>query len=434
MASSEAQNIGKPWNNATYNWLIGITPDGNTAILSGKYNHDGSPGGQGVSISERTFDGWTIPKPVTITNYKNTANMSDWFLSNDKRVLLQSSSRQKAKPENITNMDIFVSIHQGNNVFSEPVNLGPTINTKKFEAAPFLAADGVTLYFSSDGHGGLGDNDIFMTKRLDDTWTNWSEPVNVGAPINSEDYDSDFTISAQGDYAYLARYVDTYGEADVFRVKLSKEARPNPVVLISGRVLNKKTDQPIGAEIIYEQLPEGTEIGRAASSPKDGTYKIILPYGKRYGFRAGAKGYYAITENLDVSDLTEYREIERDLYLAPIEVGQTVRLNNIFFESGKSTLLPESFPELNRVVTMMQGSSDMQIELSGHTDNVGSDAANLTLSQNRAQAVVDYLGSKGIQATRLVAKGYGESDPVATNDSDQGRAKNRRVEFKVLKK
>ena len=428
---SEAKHLGRPLNNRTYNWLFSMTADGRKLFVAGKYTDLGEPNGQGVSVSERRLGKLQMPKDIEVVDFLNKNDYADYYISTDEQILLMAVERNDSRGD----LDLYVSKRLGDRKYGKPISLGKTINTRKTEGAPFLASDGVTLYFSSDGiPNGQGDTDIWMSKRLDDTWTNWSEPQNLGAPINSSDYDSDFSISAQGDYAYLVRYEDTYGEGDVFRIPLKKSLRPNPVALIRGRVLNAETKEPIGADIIYELLPEGSEVGSAASHETSGEYQIILPYGKNYGFMGRASGYYPVTENLDLTNLTAYEEIERDLYLAPVKVGQTIRLNNIFFEFGKATLLAESYPELKRVADLLNGNSSIKIELSGHTDNVGSDAANQQLSQDRAQSCVDYLGSLGIEGSRVVVKGYGETQPVATNDTDEGRALNRRVEFKVLEK
>ena len=181
-------------------------------------------------------------------------------------------------------------------------------------------------------------------------------------------------------------------------------------------------------------LASGEELGIARSEPETGSYQIILPYGKNYGFLALAQGFISVSDNLDLTEVAEYKEIQKDLYLAPVEVGEIVRLNNIFFDYDKATLRPESFPELDRVVEFLKTNPKVVIELSGHTDDRGSDNYNLNLSQNRAKTVVDYVISKGIDKSRLVAKGYGKSKPVATNETEEGRQLNRRVEFEILKK
>ena len=206
-----------------------------------------------------------------------------------------------------------------------------------------------------------------------------------------------------------------------------------PVVLISGKVVNERNMQPVEARIVWELLPEGKEVGIARSDPNNGNYKIVLPHGKKYGYMALAEGYYSITKYLDLTNLEQYTEVdEQNLYLAPVMESQVARLNNIFFKDGSDELLPESLCELDRFVSFLKVNKKIVVEIAAHTDNVGDDKKNMELSQLRAQKVVDYCISKGIKKERLVAKGYGETQPIAFNGDEEGRAMNRRIEFKVL--
>jgi outer membrane protein OmpA-like peptidoglycan-associated protein len=307
--------------------------------------------------------------------------------------------------------------------------------------SPFIASDGVTLYFSSDRPGGLGENDIWMSKRLDESWQKWSDPVNLGSPINTTGSEAFFTLDAGGEYAYLTSSDGAYGASDIVRVKLLEREKPDPVVLVSGNVYNSKTKQPLSASLIYETLPDGTEVGNGISNPVDGSFKIVLPYDKNYSIRASAEKYFAISENLNLDSLIKlgYKEIHKDLYLTPIEIGQVFRLNNVFFDFDKYDLRPESNTELNRVILFLNEYPNIEIEMSAHTDSKGSDEYNLTLSANRAKSVMDYIISKGISKSRIVSKGYGETKPVADNanadgtDNPEGRQLNRRVEFTIMK-
>jgi len=199
-------------------------------------------------------------------------------------------------------------------------------------------------------------------------------------------------------------------------------------------VLDIKTNQPIEAKIYYEMLPSGIEQGIARTNPSTGDYKITLPKGRKYGVRAEADGYLSVNDFIDATDLSRYKEIERNLYLVPIEVGETIKLNNIFFDSGKFELKQESYPELQRVVTFLKENPDITIQISGHTDNVNTDEYNLKLSENRAKAVHTFLIQNNISASRVTYKGYGESNPVETNDTEEGRQLNRRVEFTITGK
>ncbi len=206
-----------------------------------------------------------------------------------------------------------------------------------------------------------------------------------------------------------------------------------PVFLIYGKVVNERNMEPVEARIVWELLPEGKEVGIARSDPNNGNYKIVLPHGKKYGYMALAEGYYSITKFLDLTNLEQYTEIdEQNLYLAPVMESQVARLNNVFFKDDTDELLPESICELDRFVSFLKINKKITVEIGAHTDNVGSSQKNMELSQRRAQKVVDYCISKGIKKERLIAKGYGDTQPIAFNRDEEGRAMNRRIEFKVL--
>ncbi|MBP9688195.1 MAG: OmpA family protein, partial [Bacteroidia bacterium] len=281
---------------------------------------------------------------------------------------------------------------------------------------------------------GFGKNDIYLTRRLDDTWTNWSEPINLGPQINTEEWDGYYTIPASGHVAYMVSYKNTLGKADIVEIKLNQQSKPNPVVLINGKVLSADTKEPIEVEIIYEELPSGNEAGKTSFWSKSGDFKIVLPYGKNYGISARAAGYIPVSVNIDLTKPGAYKEIKQNLTMVPIKTGQIVRLNNIFFDLYSAVLKDESMPELNRLVSLMKDNKDMSIEIAGHTDATGSDEENLLLSEKRAASVRAYLISKGIKEARLFSIGYGETQPIADNNNDIDSQLNRRVEFKILKK
>lgn len=431
---SPAQNIGRPLNDGNANGITGVSPDGNTLLLINQYNAKG-PVQNGASISKRTKDGWSFPEKVEIEGHINKNPYADYFLANSGKVLLMAIEDQQSYGD----QDIYVSFIKKDDSWTTPLNLGAIINTTKAEFSPFLAADNKTLYFASEGHPGFGGSDIFYTKRLDDSWQNWTTPKNLGKSINTPLWDAYYAIDAAGDFAY---FVSNSGSAtdlknnskDIYKIALTSEFKPEPVVLVSGKVFNDKTKLPISADIVFETLPSGTEQGRAISNPSDGSYKIVLPRGNNYGFMAKAKGYIAVNENLDLTAIESYEEIERDLYLVPIEVGAVVKLNNIFFERSKATLLEESYPELKRLLEFMQENPTVDIELGGHTDNQGLAHLNLALSKSRVETVKAYLINKGISGKRIEAKPYGGIKPIASNASEVTRALNRRVEVTILKK
>lgn len=431
---SEAKHMGYPLNTTHYNAVYWVSPDKNRILIRGAFN-EGAYITKGVSMSYLDKDGdWTLPQALYIRNYEkyDRGRQSGATMAHDGKTLLLYMTPEKASPYN----DIYVSFLQPDGSWSEPKSIGKKINLPDYdETTPYMAADGVTMYFSSDRPGGLGDNDIWMTKRLDKTWLKWSDPVNLGSPINTPDWDAFFTLDAGGEYAYLTTNLDTYGESDIVRVNLMEKEKPDPVVLVSGNVYNAKTKKPISASLIYETLPDGAEAGNGLSSAIDGSFQIVLPYDKNYLIRATSDKFFAQSENLNLDSLIKegYKEIHKDLYLVPIEIGQIVRLNNVFFDFDKWSLRPESFVELDRVVTLLKENPSIEIEMSAHTDSKGSDDYNFRLSDNRAKSVMEYIISKGIPDSRITSKGYGETKPVATNETDDGRQLNRRVEFTILK-
>ena len=429
----EAMHLSYPLNTVQYNAVYWISPDNNRILLRGAFDQ-GAFLGKGVSMSYLKKNGhWSEPNMLHIKNYEkyDRGAQSGASMAMDGQTLLLYMTADRGSSVN----DIFVCFLEKDGTWSEPKTLGKKIDTEYDEMTPYLASDGATLYFSSNRPGGLGDNDIWMSKRLDKTWQKWSEPVNLGAPINTSSWDAFFTLDAGGEYAYLTTSLNSYGKSDIVRVKLLEKEKPNPVVLVSGNVYNKKTKEPISASLVYETLPDGVEAGNAVSGAMDGAFKIVLPYDKNYSIRAKADHFFAISENLNLDSLVKagYKEIHKDLYLVPIDVGSVVRLNNVFFDFDKWDLRPESFVELDRVVKLLSENPAIEIEMSAHTDSKGSDDYNFKLSDNRAKSVKEYILSKGIAASRITSQGYGETKPVATNDTDDGRQLNRRVEFKILK-
>lgn len=435
--------------------VANVSTDGNQLLVRGAYE-DGEYEGGGLSIMVKNKKGaWKDPKKLEIKNYKKYSDMGNYnnsFLAPNGKTLIYAFSDNSnggkhdlyfshltlkdnwSKPKSIKDFTKFVSKALNNNTWSEPEKI-KALSLQNFnEFAPFMASDGVTLYFSSNKDGGVGNQDIWMSKRLDDTWQNWSEPVNLGRTVNSSDWDAYYTLDAKGEDAYMVSSQNSLGGGeDIVKIHLITELRPNPVVLITGKVYNAKTKEPLGSVIEYENLADGKNVGIAQSNPQTGEYKIVLPYGKNYGFMGYAEKFISVSDNVDLTAVAAYREITRDLYLVPLEVGTTIRLNNIFFDVAKATLRTESYPELDRLAGIMTQNSKMLIELSGHTDNVGSAETNLKLSDDRAKSVTEYLVGLGITADRIVAKGYGETKPLGTNDTDEGKQLNRRVEFTILK-
>lgn len=435
---SLAKNIGAPLNNTEPNFINSIqsvTPDGRTAVmLLGNRYLDNGKMQAGVSISSNIGGTWSQPVAIEITNDYNFNEKANYFLTNNRRTLIMSVERE----DSYGDRDLYVSFMKEDSVWTEPLNLGDVINTAAEESAPFLAADDRTLYFSSSGFSGYGGNDIFASRRLDDTWTNWSDPENLGPEINSPLEDLFFNIPASSEYAYYSRGVSA-SNTDIFRVKLPILQSPDPWVVVRGKIVDARSGDPVGAKIIYERLPDGQELGISQSDPRTGEYEIRLPAGHLYGIRAEATDKISENQNIDLRNVTSDQVVNaKDFELNPIgisavEENVTLVLNNIFFDFDKATLKSESFPELNRIVSEMTKRPAMRIQIAGHADATGPEAYNLKLSERRATAVVKYLTGKGITDDRVSVVFFGEEHPVAPNTTPDGRRRNRRVEFKILK-
>ncbi|TDG37571.1 OmpA family protein [Pedobacter changchengzhani] len=419
-----ARYLPSPFNiGNTQSAVFFVSPDNNTLLIRGFFVNGDSQNKDGFSFLNRGLNGFKDPMGIVIPNYDKMSigKYSGACLLPDGKGLILYFSESKGG----SNCDLYYSARKDDGTFTEPSYI-KSLNSQFDETTPFVASDNRTLYFSSDRKGTLGDHDIWKSTRLDDTWQNWSEPVNMGPGINSDKWEAYFTLDAKAEYGYMS------ASGDLVKIKLTDAQKPQPVVLVKGKVFDKVTNLPIQATVSYEDLKTGKNEGVAISDPTTGGYQIALPYGKDYGFNALAPKYIPISDHLDLTKISDYKEITRDLYLVPEIVGQVIRVNNVFFEFGKSELKKESFSELNRIASYLKQKPSVKIEMGGHTDNVGSDESNNKLSTDRAKSVQQYLVSQGISATRITFRGYGKTLPVATNDTDEGRALNRRVEFTIL--
>ncbi len=426
----EAEQLGEPINNAYNNAICAIMPDNNALYLLNKYfeNGDVAPG---FALTRRSAEGWSFPVNQEVENLQNKSKYADYFVTPNGKVLLLSVEADQTYGER----DLYVSFALGEGKWSAPRNMGKVINSESADFAPFLAADGKTLYFSSIGHPGFGGADVFVSRRLDDTWLNWEKPYNLGSRVNTASFEAYYTIPAQGDYAYyVSNSVET--KSDIYRIPLAPSARPEKVVVVEGYVKDQKTKEPLSAMIQYESLSAQKNLG-VAYARADGFYQIILPYGDHYGIMGEYEGYFPVSAELDLNqktagDTAQVRRIRRDLYLNKLSKNEPVRLNNVFFDSGKHDLLPSSVSELQRLLRVLQARPNLVIQLEGHTDNQGTDKNNQALSERRVQSVSTYLISQGIKADRIKTLGCGRTRPVADNGTEAGRAENRRVEFRIL--
>lgn len=426
-----AKNLGSPINNDKPNFMCSITPDGKNVLVGNIYNFGPKKVTmeEGVSMVTITPEGWSKPKALRIKGYVNEYKRANYYLCQNRKVMLMAIRAENALGGD--GMDLYVSFLEPDSSWTKPMHTGKVLNSIGNESAPFLAADDRTLFFSSDGFSGYGSDDIYMSRRLDDTWTKWSKPANLGKNINTGQSDVFFTLPANGDYAYFSSGGNqSNGQLDLYRLRIPDLFKPAPVIEISGRVLDKFSKKPVRAKILYENLTENLELGINESNPSNGAYKIAVPVGANYGYLAQADGYMSVTQSLDATNLEDPQTITQDLYLMPIKKGTQIALNNIFFDYNKTDLNKESYSELNRLVDMMKKNPKMKIAIGGHTDSKGSDEYNIKLASDRAEAVQNYLIKKGIAANRMSIKTLGKSDPLTANEeSTDGAALNRRVDI-----
>ena len=441
-----AQNLKGLVNTNNHEFGTTISADGNRLVLFASRT-DGMGGGD-LYYADKGVGGFgilqTFPPPINSFFWD-----CDGFLTSDGKAMIFSSDRPGAvgsyqkkdvlyRGERWGNVDLWITVKTDTG-WTKPQNLGTTINTPWAERSPFLHPDGKTLYFCSSGHPGLGKLDVFVTTRLsEDSWTEWSEPVNLGKYINGVGSDWGYRVNTAGDKAYFAAegLPGSMGGSDIYVQDIPVSMRPNPVATIRG-VVTDPDGVPLTAAIKWEDLTTGKNVGELSSDPETGKYFITLPLGKNYGYYAEKEGYYPVSKSVDLRDTDKGVELEVNIVLAPIEQiveeGMSVRLNNIFFDYDKATLRQESRTELDRFYEVLRKYPNARIEIAGHTDSIASVAYNQDLSQRRAESVVNYLVQKGYPRSNLVAKGYGELKPIADNGSDEGRQMNRRVEFRFLK-
>jgi outer membrane protein OmpA-like peptidoglycan-associated protein/tetratricopeptide (TPR) repeat protein len=401
-----------------------VSLDGQFMIFNG-CNFPGGFGSCDLYVSYLGPDGWASPD-----NLGDSVNTEYWesgpSLSPDKKDLYFSSNR----PGGYGGSDIYVCHRLLNGHWSAAENLGPAINTSGDEATPFIHADNQTLYFNSNGQPGYGGNDIFLSrKNPDDTW---GKAENLGYPINTIEDEGSLVVAADGKTAYYASdRADTRGELDLYTFGLPEDVRPAQTLWVKGKVFDRSTRKGLPSSVELTDLSTRAVISNLQTD-ETGNYLITLPKGKDYAFDVNRKGYLFFSENFSLSKETGDTAYNIDIPLQPLEANAMITLRNIFFESAKYELRPQSQVELDKVVQLMKDNPTLKIQINGHTDNAGKAPDNLRLSENRAKAVVSYLEAKGIMTTRLSSKGWGDSKPVADNNSPEGRALNRRTELKVI--
>lgn len=445
---SQARNIGSPINTDKNDATVGLAPDGQQLFIFNEGD---------IFKCELKGEIWSKPKmlPKTINTVEREGDAS--FSYNGKTMFIASERTDKT----FGGFDIYYSIQTEKEKWGEVQNLGSVINTEYDDRSVFMHPDGKTLYFSSRGHNTMGGYDIFYSTKDDNG--NWTKPLNIGYPINTPEDDLFFVLSASGKHGYYSSAKEGgVGTYDIYMITFRGPEKPviqnnednliasagNPMsevivqqkvelktmrlTILKGTVKDDISSNPIEATIEIVDNAKNELISTFTSNSATGKFLVSLPSGKNYGIAVKAEGYLFHSENFDIPAATNYQEINKDIRLKKASVGTKIVLRNIFFDLAKATLRAESNTELDRLTTVMNENPQLKIEISGHTDNQGSLELNTKLSEARAKAVVDYLISKGISTGRLTFKGYAFSQPIAPNDTDEGRQENRRVEFKVM--
>ncbi len=408
-----ATNAGAPLNNKGKNFINAISSYGDMtlAVLGNEYGK-GDKMKSGVSISNSSNGNWSNPVALEFSNNPNLGDDFDFTMSRDHKVILIATKRGDTNG----GKDIYVSFLQQTAVWSEPLNIGSTVNTVSDESSPYLDKDGKTLYFSSTGFSGFGQNDIYVTHRLDETWRNWSVPQNLGPEINSEFDDQYFNIPQEGDYAYFSRFVGE-NNADIHRVKLPLYENSIEMIAVHARIIDEHTGESVVATVKVNQK----------MAMEGNSFSIDLEAGKMYRCRVEAEGYILHDELVDLSDRSISEQLDVEIRLK--KKDEIITFENITFGSSQAMLLEKSFGSLNEIARLLRENPGIKLEIASHTDNIGTDRDNLELSKLRAEVIRGYLVEQGADPNYITLSWYGESQPVASNETEEGRRKNRRVEF-----
>ncbi|HEX8427461.1 OmpA family protein [Hymenobacter sp.] len=482
----QPERLAAPLNTFRFQYFPALTADNRFLLFTGRPAADS---GEDLFISRMNKDG-SIGAPASISPFINTPyNEGAGAISGDGKTLVFASCD---RPNSVGNCDLYISRRTGNN-WSKPQNLGRTVNSVEWDSQPTLSADGRTLYFTSTRRGGQGQEDIYVTTLgADGNWSparnvgqpvntpgkdmapfihassttlyyvtdglvgmggldvfrcelqaagRWSEPVNLGYPLNTHENEASLFISSDNRRGFCSRSraaesgVRTERErpVELFSFEVPEQIRPRETsTYTQGRVFDAFTKKPIKADVQLYDLNTDELTQYVSSDLESGDYTVVLNEGRQYAMYAAADKYLMKSLSFDYTDKKNFDPLTLDIYLEPVRSGRSIVLNNLFFDTKQYELKPKSRTELNRLVGFMKQYPEVQVEVSGHTDDVGSDDDNLGLSQNRAKSVYTYLISQGVKAERLRFKGYGESKPLVANDSDSHRQQNRRIELRIL--
>lgn len=425
-----AANLGLPINTTYNEGAPTLSADGNILMFTACESLDGYGGdrkGYGrcdLFVSKKSGDEWLAPYnlgiPVNSTSWESQPSFSA-----DGRTLYFVTNRDN-------NYNIWSSSVDESGKWSEPQKLGENINTDGYEGSVFIHPDNQTLYFSSNGHVGMGGLDIFVSRR--DSLGNWGVPKNLGYPINSYKDDNSIVINANGDLALFASdRKEGFGGLDLYSFELYEEVRPQVVSYMKGKVFDNVTGDNLEAKFELTNLRTGTVAVESFSNKTTGEFLVCLPANNDYALTVSRDGYLFYSDNFTLSGENPSSDpVLKNVPLEPLKAGAKVVMKNIFFETNQFDLKETSRIELNKLIKLLEKNPEVKIEIGGHTDNVGTHEYNITLSQNRAKSVRDYLVQNQLDPSRIKYKGYAETQPVDSNDTEEGRANNRRTEFKII--
>jgi len=417
----KAENLGAPVNTVENEGAACFSPDGNWVYFTAC--NRSREGGCDIWFSRRENGKWIDPQPVP--NINSRFYESYPCLSPDGNVLYFSSAREGGSG----GADIWFST-KVNNVWQRPENLGKTINSPGNEYAPFLHADGQTFYFSSDFHLGFGGMDLFLSRK---NGSNFGTPVNLGYPINTNGDETNIFVNTAGNKAFMnSSRAGGKGKNDIYQFDLDPKIKPILSTFVRGVVSDAKTQNKLDAEVIFIDLESKDTVRKVSTAAVDGKFLLSLSSGKRYAASVKKNGYLFNSQNFDLKEMTGDQYFDLNILLSPIEKGSIMVLKNVFYQTNSYELTPDSYVELEQTARFLLENPKIVVEISGHTDDVGDNQYNQTLSEKRANSVRDYLITKGLPKNRILAKGYGETKPMVPNENDRNRALNRRTEMTIV--
>ena len=423
--------------NSTFNeGAASISSNGNTLVFTAcAFYGDYGLGRKGFGscdlfISRLEKDGWSAPenmgKDINTANWESQPSLS----ADGNTVYFIRAPKKRDKD---VNQEIFVSHIQDDGNWSVAEKLPDVINTPYKEETVLIHPDGHTLYFSSNGHPGMGGLDIFMSRK--DENGNWGEVKNLGYPINTANDENSLMVSTSGELAYFSSNMEGgYGSFDIYSFELYPEARPLPVTYMKGKVYDAKTEEALSAHFQLIELSTGKLIYSAYSEASNGEFLIPITYGENYALNVEKEDYLFFSENFELKDNVEGDPFFMNVPLNKIELGSEFILRNVFFETDEYELKPESKIELNKLLSFLNDHPNVNIEIEGHTDDQGNEAHNRSLSEARAKSVYNYLIENNISKDRLKFKGYAADKPIADNSTEEGRSKNRRTSIQIIAK